>query len=330
MAEARVAKRKFVVEMRKQGFDSRTIHERWGYNISFTNRWWGRYRRGEKLTDRPRTGRPEKLSKKAKKKMRVLLKRKKGGSSRKVAVELAASIGVHVDHSTIVRQAQKEELKFRVRPKKPKLTQRQREARVAFATAQRPAGYWRNVFFTDEKTFGLNYSQRGQWLELSDDPEPRGTEKYGISVRVWGGIGYRGLTPLYRIPKSMTGPDFKEFLERKVFQDMKKIYGSDWILQQDNDGSHNAKVVRDWLEQQEVDWIPDWPSGSPDLSVVENCWPILGQMMVGSKVKTADGLWKKLLQEWKKIPLSTCRNLADSVEDRLRLVRDGHGQPIRY
>lgn len=330
MSETDFEKRQTVVALRRKGFSAETIHERWGYNVSFINRWWGRYLRGEGLRDRPRTGRPGKLTSAAKKKLRVFLKRKKGGSSRAAAASLASATGIHVDHSTVLRYAHSNALKFRVRPKKPKLTEKQKAARVAFASAQRPNGYWRNVFFTDEKTYGISYEQRGQWLEVYEEAEPRATEKYGISVRVWGGVGDRGLTPLYRIPKSMTGPEYQQFLETKVFPDMVRLYGTGWIFEQDGDGTHSAHMVRRWLSEQPVGWIENWPSGSPDISIVENLWPILGQRMVGSKVRTADGLWRRLREEWEKIPIAICRNLADSMDKRLRLVRQTAGQPIKY
>jgi hypothetical protein len=128
--------------------------------------------------------------------------------------------------------------------------------RLTFAALERPASFWRRVFFTDEKTIGILYYQRGQWLEFNDEPEPRGTEKYGVSVRVWGGIGYRGLTPLYRMPKSMTAAEYKHFLETKVYPDMEEKYGQDWIFQQDWDGSHSANQVRTWLDVKRRSGFP--------------------------------------------------------------------------
>jgi hypothetical protein len=167
-------------------------------------------------------------------------------------------------------------------------------------------------------------------LEIGEEPEPRGTQKYGISVRVWGGVGYYGLTPLYRIPKSMTAADYKKFLETKVYPDMKEMFGDDWIFQQDGDGSHSAKLVRDWLDRQGVRWIPDWPSLSPDLSWIENLWAIIGQRMEGSKCTTADGLWMRLQKEWKSIGPKIYRKLGNSMPNRLELLIAAKGGAIKY
>lgn len=330
MDRAKIGQRMLVVELRKKGKTSAEIQQEFGYPSSFTDRWWGRYVRGEGFEDLPRGGRPQKLPKAVIQKMKHKLKRKFGGSSRKVAAELLKETGISVAHSTILRAAAKSGMKFRIRRKKPRLSETHKARRVAFASQDRDEGFWRQVFTTDEKTFGVHYENRGQWLEAQEEPEPRGTEKYGIGVRVWGGVGFRGLTPLYRIPKSMTGNEYKMFLEKKVFPDMEAKYGKNWIFQHDGDGSHAAAVVRSFLDQQEEDWIDDWPSLSPDISPIENLWAILGQRLVGCKASTTEGLWLALKREWDSIDNETCQRLGDSIPNRLQLVISANGRAIRY
>ena len=41
------------------------------------------------------------------------------------------------------------------------------------------------------------------------------------------------------------------------------------ILQQDNGGPHTARVVSDYLRQQNVNVLP-WPAMSPDMSPIEH------------------------------------------------------------
>lgn len=325
-----LGKRKLAIELRKQGLTSEEIKRDYGFNISFTNRWWGRHLRGESLQDRPRSGRPKKLSKPNVAKVKALLKRKVGGSVRKARTNLQASTGVSVSHETVWRTGRRANLKFRIRVKKPALKPQHKAKRVKFARTQRPAGYWRKVFFTDEKTFGTLYEQRGEWLEVNDKPQPRRSVKYGISVRVWGGVGYRGTTPLYRIPKSMTSVEYQKFLETQVYPDLKEKYGHDWIFQQDGDGSHSATLVKNWLYAQPQGWVSDFPSLSPEPTIIENFWALVGQRLVGTKVTTADGLWKRLKHEWDNMPISICRKLADSVPHRLELILAAGGGPIKY
>jgi transposase len=330
MDSSRLGQRMLVVELRKRGLSSLDIERDYGYTRAFTDRWWGRFTRGEGFDDLPREGRLQKLPEAVTKKLKRKLKRKIGGTTRRVAAEMLAETGISVSHQTILRAAAKLGLKFRSRPKKPLLKDEHKARRLTFAALERPALFWHGVFFTDEKTYGILYYQRGQWLEFNDEPEPCGTEKYGVSVRVWGGVGCRGLTPLYRISKSMTAPEYRHFLQTKVYPDMEEKYGKDWIFQHDGDGSHSANQVRAWLDEQEEEWLSDWPSRSPDLSPIENLWSIIGQRLVGAKLSTADGLWRRLKLEWESIDQSIYRNLGGSMLQRLQLVIASAGAAIKY
>jgi hypothetical protein len=289
-----------------------------------------RHLRGEGLNDRHRSGRPEKLSRKQKNRLRALLKRKKGGTLRRATAAFNASSRVQIDKETTRRVAQRKGLQHRMRTKKPDLRPYHKAARVAFAQARRPNNFWRKVFWSDEKTFGLRYDQRGQWVEVGEEPEPRRTEKYGTSVRVWGAVGYRGTSRLYKIPKSMTAQDYLAFLRDDVYPDMEETYGKDWIFQQDGDGSHSAAVVRAWLDQQPEDWIEDWPSRSPDFSPIEYLWAIIGQRLVGLRAEAEASLWRHLAGAWEAITPADCRNLADSLPTRLRMAIESGGNPIKY
>lgn len=270
------------------------------------------------------------MTKRDEKKLRALLKRKRGGSTRRVAADFYTATGRRVHYSTVSRVGAQLGLRYRIRPKKPKLLGNHKAVRVAFAQQQRPAEFWRHVVSTDEKTFTLHFEVRGQWCEFGDEPEPRGTVKYDVGVRVWGGVCYYGLTPLYRIPKSMTGQEFQHFLRTKVYPDLRRRFGHDFIFQQDGDGSHTAGVVVNWLSAQQEGWIHNWPSRSPDLAPIENLWGILLQRLAGKKVTTAEGLWKTLKKEWENLPQSIWLKLGGSWQKRMDLVVAAQGAAIKY
>lgn len=330
MKDVALGQRVLIVELRSQGSTPTEILREYGIPTSQTCKWWGRHQRGLGLGDLPRTGRRPKLSKLGEKKIRALLKRKKRGSVRLVSADYYRATGQRVHYSTVSRVAHGLGIRYRIRPKKPRLKQINKEARVAFASQPREEGFWRKVITTDEKTFTLQSGPRGQWCEFHEDPAPRGTVKYDMGVRVWGGVGYYGLTPLFRIPKKMSGGDYKTFLEKKVYPSLRRKFGPDFIFQHDGDGSHTAAAVSAWLDEQPQDWITDWPSHSPDLSPIENLWAILARRLEGRKVRTEDGLWRLLQEEWRKIPKTNWRKLGDSLPKRMDLVIAANGGPIKY
>lgn len=330
MADVAMRQRLFIVELRSRGFGPMHIWREYGIAPSQSKKWWGRWTSGQGLEDLPRTGSPGNITKATKQKLRALLKRKKRGSTRAAANDYYKDTGERVSHMTVWRVGTSLGLKHRIRRKKPRLRPANKERRLAFARQERPALVWRRVVSTDEKTYTLQFDSRGQWVELNEEPEPRGTVKYDTSVRVWGGVCYRGLTALRRIPKSMTGIEYQHFLEHVVYPDLREKFGEDFIFQHDGDGSHTAAVVVNWLDQQPEEWIRDWPAQSPDLAPIENLWAILLRRLEGRRVRTADGLWRALKEEWENIGQEIWRNLGASFPNRMALVIAANGGPIKY
>ena len=75
------------------------------------------------------------------------------------------------------------------------------------------------------------------------------------------------------------------------------------VLQYDNARPHRARIVQQFLQQNNVDHL-DWPARSPDLSPIEHVWDILGQR-VRQRVpgpRTLQALGAALQEEWRRIP----------------------------
>ena len=113
---------------------------------------------------------------------------------------------------------------------------------------------WANILFTDESCFQL---------DMTDDRSRvyrRVGERYadacviqrryfsGCSVMVWGGVKERGRTLLVVDAGYLTGRRYViPFIQAQV---------NNVTFQQDNARPHIARVVRDYLTQQNVDVLP--------------------------------------------------------------------------
>ena len=120
-----------------------------------------------------------------------------------------------------------------------------------------------NILFTDE------YSREG---ERCPDTCVMQHRSFGEgSIIVWGGITERGRTLLVVVTGHLTGIRYRgEIAQRYVIMFI-QAQGNTVTFQQDNAGPHVARVLSQYLTQQNVDVLP-WPAVSPDLSPIELAW----------------------------------------------------------
>ena len=96
-------------------------------------------------------------------------------------------------------------------------------------------------------------------------------------------------------------------------------------FQQDNTQPHVARVVRDYLTQQNVDLLP-WPSVSPNFSPIEHVWDEMERHLPNQPVTLAE-MGPALIRIWNSIPQAFFNNLVRSMRRRCQAcinVNGGH------
>mgnify|MGYP005853465371 CR=1 FL=1 len=256
-----------VVNGRKDGMSYTDIQKKYGYTRQFTSRWWKRYHDTGGVDDAQRPGRPKTLTHTQRKGVTRALKRKASSSLRKVAKKMKTEHHVSVSKHTVRRIANEEGLVYRRRKKKPLLTDAHKVARLRFARRRRPRGFWGRVMWSDEASFALYSSTKGEWADEGEEAEPHETVKWPPRIRVWAAISTKGKTPLVRIPKKMKAEEFETLLVEKLMPLMCDAIGGgpeDFVFMQDGDGTHTAKKVRKRLEDEGIEQLLPCPAHSPD------------------------------------------------------------------
>jgi len=89
------------------------------------------------------------------------------------------------------------------------------------------------------------------------------------------------------------------------------------ICQQDNATPHTRHVIRMFLRQNIVQ-VLDWPVMSPDLSLIEHVWDVLGQRVRRrqKKPRNLQELAQALIQEWGNISANVIRRHTRSMRRR--------------
>ena len=101
--------------------------------------------------------------------------------------------------------------------------------------------------------------------------------------------------------------------------------------QHDGATPHTAHICRQHLQTNNIS-VLDWPSKSPDLSVIENLWDYLGQRVRDQQnpPQTVAALAAALRQEWRAIPQQYIRGLFNSMRRRLTACIRAQGGHTGY
>lgn len=319
-----------IIESERKPQSDRALARLFGTNHRTVRAILNKYEATGGVADLPRSGRPRKLEEGRVMKM---LRRNKKKSRREIARRLAREEGVKVHRTTVGRQARREGWVYRVKKPQPGLQPKDFETRLAFASAPRPRNFWKRVVASDEASITLGWDVRGEWVRKGERPSPRQRRRFMPSVKVWGGSSWEGKTPLYFLPKSMSGKDYLDFIKKEAEPDLLRLYPHErhrpiWL--QDREGFHIASVVEKYLQKSSIIPLQHWPSHSPDLNWQENVWELLLQGVRRRMPSTIAGLKKVLREEWEKIDLGQIRKLIASMPRRLEAVIAAGGGNTQY
>jgi len=259
-----------------------------------------------------------------------ILKRKAVQTPDRAAKVLRTEQDLDVSGSTVRRAIKKIGMRYRIKPKKPQVTAADKVNRVKFATRKRRKGFWNLVWWSDEKAFEIHYESRGMWVDVNDEPIPRKKGVVTETVRVWAAVSHYGKSELYRIPPYWNADQYKSHLEEKALPDIRSKSPEGFIFEQDYDGAHTAKKVQNFLKEEKVDLLDDFPVHSADIPPIENIWKLLMDKMKYRNPKTKDGFYKALKEEWDKMTLEEIRNLTCTFKNRLSEIVRVDGEPIKY
>ncbi len=76
--------------------------------------------------------------------------------------------------------------------------------------------------------------------------------------------------------------------------------------------------------------VMEWPSMSPDLNLIEHMWGFLKRKVEKHHVSNIQQLRDVIMEEWKRMPATTCAALVNSMPRRIKAVLDNNGAPTKY
>jgi transposase len=261
--ELSVEERSEIIYLRRTGMTMREIGRKVGCSASCVCKTLQRYSECYSLQARPRSGRPNVMTRKDQRYAMITVKRDRFKTIPILQEEMLCGKNKKetVSQSTLRKALKKYQLNGRVAAKKPFLRKPNIAKRLAFAKehVNWSEADWGRVLFTDESKFEFFGNKRRTFVRRF--PNER-FQKYclkptvkhgGGNVMVWGGISVRGVSRLKLIVGKMDAAAYKKILQHNVIPDGKKLLGKGFILQQDNDPKHAANIVKRYLNSKEID-----------------------------------------------------------------------------
>ena len=148
---------------------------------------------------------------------------------------------------------------------------------------------------------------------------------------VWGGFSLHHRTPLHRVQGNLTGIAYRDDILEPIAVPALQAMGPGAILQDDNARPHRARVVQNFLQQQQVNRM-NWPARLPDLNPIEHLWDVLGRRIRANHppAHNLDALFGNLEQEWQAIPQNILQTLVRSMRQRCLDCINANGSHTRY
>ena len=222
--------------------------------------------------------------------------------------------------------------------KKPLISAKNIAKRIVFAKkfSEKHPDFWKYVIWSDEtmvRSFSNSndiFIKTNMSVSRENLPVNPQTQNGGVSVMFWGCFSRLGLGPLVAIQESITAESYKELLNDVLLPELRAA-GVPMVFMQDNAPPHKARLVLDFLEENEVQTLP-WPPQSPDMNPIENLLAIIKarRKKKFGPPKTKDELIDQVFAIWNDIDTELCEKLSDSMIKRLDEVLRTNGKPINY
>jgi transposase len=327
--------------LREEGLSWSQIATRTGKNRKSCRRICKRVKETGSFKDKPHTGRPSKLTDRDRRHIVGILRNNKEKNAEAIRKEAAATFNVKLCRNSIAKVLKESGYVCRVKKKKPLLTKRHKQQRLAWALNHRTwtVDEWRKVIWSDETAFMLVNGAGREYCwtkdgDVLDNDQVQPTKKFGGGkLMIWGCITYEGVGFSCKVEGNMDAELYSDILRDELERTIAYYHldHEEVIFQQDGDSKHTSNLAQETLDELGLE-VMEWPAQSPDLNPIEHVWKQLkSDLKAENRVfATKDELWEAVEELMMDENKDTCRNLIASMPSRVQAVINAKGGYTKY
>ena len=149
------------------------------------------------------------------------------------------------------------------------------------------------------------------------------SEQYGCSTSTVS--RYRdGVGRIVEVKGKIDSDAYIQILDKILSRDEK------FILLQDNTPAHASEDTYNWMSEEDINIIKDFPPYSLDLNPIEHVWGRMKKHFMISPASSKEDLWKKLNSIWLGLPLGYLKTLVESTSRRIYAAIKARGGYTKY
>ena len=290
----------------------------------------------EGCKDKPRSGRPRKLTDEHVKFLVDHCKNRRRASTRIVAKQFSQRY-FSVGRSTVQRRLWEQGLHPYKMQRRPHITPDKARQRVQ---AARHFGKLKveDLVFADEASFNgyavLNRHNDVIWAESPEDVPFDETVKYPPFIKACLFMSRKRVGKPYFYKGTITASQYQEALICSELVDKPRsfVQFGKPILLHDGASAHNARSTQRFMDEHGIRHFSkeDWPANSPDLNVIENLLGHLGWEVSQRPRRSVKEVRASLLEALASTKRDYLKSLCDSFPKRCRIVIDARGAYTKY
>lgn len=310
------------------------ICKRTGLSSRQVRKYKAKWRELGSLEDRPRSGRPTKITSTFRRQLGQVKARNPWAPAHTLARRMSELRGSAVSSKTVRKALHSKAYSWRL-PGRKRLSSAQKAARLAFVEAHLDDA-WRNTWSFDEAYFNLHRHSNKCWVSVTTEHSVQRSKLTHAQEKVSVGICFAFCrsrkSALCFLPGGWGGADLVKVFEEELLPSIqwprKPTVQQRFIM--DNDGRHQTGVWKEFAERRGLHPLSPWPANSPDLNPIENLFAWLKRYVENEGPTSEATLRAAIAKAYEAVPEEHLAHLMDSMPRRLCLARAAHGARIQY